>query len=565
MCTNKRWIYNKYSGNKILVGCGSCPACKMAYSNKVASRIRNHGHIGFKPLFVHLTYMDKYVPYIKRSELRGLEDISSEELSDCLFSVNVYRKTNRFPFRYYDRKLKHYTTDIIEFDNEIILSTESNKNHSDSRLYYKPLNKKHYAKVLKLRGQSDQERIGVIWYPDVQNFIKRLKKRVFESSLEEKHFDVFICSEYGETYQRPHFHLLIWIPETFINWYKCAITECWPFAVPYRTKNYIDWAKNAAKYVSTYLNKSVNHPAFFRNLYRRNRERFSHSKNFGFANQQFSFESLVKAISRNSVEYNTFVRKGIKSYAYDAVRIPSYVFGRYFPINFKGISRFNDYEVYNIIKQPMQIAWIVNNNYERFLFKDTKVICLQIDKKFQKYGLFSDDSDLYGKEFFKLQSYVEKSYYPIFNYNSDDYNSIAKFIERKFYNFKILFYPLLFNFLAPLNAYDLKISDSLLREYFAYFTVKLLKLLRRYRWMKHFEKNDSDKDNLERYDNLDICNIPEDLKCIMVHYDVKPIDLNPNRLACNISVTNQLCEDYFEYQKEHEINDFKTTIKDGKY
>lgn len=565
MCTNKRWVFNKYSGTKILVGCGSCPACKMAYSNKIASRIRNHGHVGYKPLFVHLTYMDKYVPYIKRSELRALEDISSDELSDCLFSVNVYRKTNRFPFRYYDRIEKHYTTDVIEFEQETILSLEANKNHSDSRLYYKPLNKKQYGKVLKLRGQSDNERIGVLWYPDVQNFIKRLKKQVVESSLEEKYFDVFICSEYGETYQRPHFHLLIWIPEKAFNWYKRAIVETWSFALPYRTASYIEWARNAAKYVSTYLNKSVNHPTFFRTLYRRNRERFSHSKNFGFANEQFCFENIVQSISRNSVEYSAFVRKGIKSYAYDFVRIPSYVFGRYFPINFKGISRFNDYEIYNIIKQPMQIAWIVNHNYERFLYKDSKNICLQFRKVYCNGDLFSDDSMLYGKEFFKLESYPEKSYYPIFNYNNDDFTSIAKYIEHKFYNFKFLFYPFLSNNLNPFNAYDLKISDSLLRDYFAYFTVKLLKLLRKYRWMKHFEKNDSDKDNLERYDNLDICIIPEDINRIMVKYDVKPIDLHPNRLACNVSVTNQLCEDYFEYQKEHELNDFKTTNIDGKY
>ena len=41
MCTNLRWIRNKYTDTRILVTCGHCKACLQEKANKRATRLKN--------------------------------------------------------------------------------------------------------------------------------------------------------------------------------------------------------------------------------------------------------------------------------------------------------------------------------------------------------------------------------------------------------------------------------------------------------------------------------------------------------------------------------------------
>ena len=80
MCTNGRWIYNRFSKQKVWVRCGKCDSCKQENAMKRTNRIRMHQRAGYICLFVTLTYTNDFVPYVLKSELNSSN-----------FDVNVYR------------------------------------------------------------------------------------------------------------------------------------------------------------------------------------------------------------------------------------------------------------------------------------------------------------------------------------------------------------------------------------------------------------------------------------------------------------------------------------------
>ena len=88
MCTNKRWVRNRYTGKYIYVNCGHCPACRQQKADHMAQKIRNNDKEGYIALFVHLTYANSCLPYIRKSELMISPSVSERVHQD---SVNVYR------------------------------------------------------------------------------------------------------------------------------------------------------------------------------------------------------------------------------------------------------------------------------------------------------------------------------------------------------------------------------------------------------------------------------------------------------------------------------------------
>ena len=87
MCTNCRYIFNRYIRKSILVPCGKCEACQQDKANKRAQRIRNNVQDGMLTLFATFTYANDYLPYILRSDLKSDSfDIPVSFLREYLFS-----------------------------------------------------------------------------------------------------------------------------------------------------------------------------------------------------------------------------------------------------------------------------------------------------------------------------------------------------------------------------------------------------------------------------------------------------------------------------------------------
>ena len=167
MCTNKRKIYNKYTHKPLYVNCGYCPACQQEKANKNASRIRSNRLPGQIALFVHLTYLNECVPYILKSDLSKSPD-----------SINVYRDYDRSWTRVPGRKRKyllHYKRLVRPIDtlsmtddhgvNELDCFDDVLKNIKTLQNTYNP----------RWTTLPMDDKIGICYYKDVQNFIKKLK------------------------------------------------------------------------------------------------------------------------------------------------------------------------------------------------------------------------------------------------------------------------------------------------------------------------------------------------------------------------------------------------------
>lgn len=338
MCLNNRFIFNKVLGREILVPCGHCEACRQKKADKFASRIRSHRPDGLVPMFAHLTYLNECVPYIRKSEL--LEHPSF---------ANVYRDYDRYYYASPDGKLHlkykrlHEPLDQIDFiDNEGYCTLKS------SDIFNAPTLQNTYSPRPTTLDMSDK--IGVIYYKDVQNFFKKFKqylKRNFNFS-ELYDYKVTFCSvsEYGGEKYRPHFHLLIWCQRQHWKIFVSAVLKSWTYAFRYITRRRIEPAIDAASYVASYVNKSVDFPTIFEK--HPIKQKHSFSQGFGTSLRAFRLSQILENVRRGSLLYDREVvidgSPSVSSFLY-----PKYVISRYFP-KYKGFSRLSD----------GSICWLLN-------------------------------------------------------------------------------------------------------------------------------------------------------------------------------------------------------------
>ena len=332
MCTNGRWIYNRFSKQKVWVRCGKCDACKQENAMKRTNRIRMHQRAGYICLFVTLTYTNDFVPYVLKSELTSSN-----------FDVNVYRNAcGRFVYSAKNglRFKKQYGVTVL--DSKYIDTSL----RCDSSLF----------SLRPLKGLS-KDHIGVCYYPDLQDFIKRLRinyERDYKKSLS---FDYFACAEYGGMSYRPHFHLLLFIPSADETSARASILKAWPYADSRRTAQFIEVAKDASSYVASYVNGSFNNAsclscdAF--------KQKHSQSKNLGVVLDLFRLSSLLDMVNRRDLHVY-MQKKADGESCVTPMLIPQYVINRYFP-KFKGMRWFTTDALRSILVEPQRLFEQVGN------------------------------------------------------------------------------------------------------------------------------------------------------------------------------------------------------------
>ena len=322
MCVNTRPIYNRFIRQLIQVDCGKCPACQQKKAAARSSRIRNNVTNGYVPLFVTLTYDNKYVPYVFRSDLDNNLDY-----------VKVHRN---FKFRHV-RVDSSYDFEGCSFYYPHVL---------DSVLMQYDIPNK--ARLMDLKKMSG--RVGVCYYPDVQLFFKRFRQYLIRDFNIHDTFNYFACSEYGPSTNRPHFHLLIYVPASKESSFRSAIIKAWPYADRCRTEQYIEVARDAAGYVSSYVNSGNFIPKVLSDNFN---QKHSYSKTFGMGLECFSLEKILEKVSEGDLRYN--VKRTVNGTPdICSVPIPKYVINRYFP-RFKGYSRLTDSEVCKYILSPERL------------------------------------------------------------------------------------------------------------------------------------------------------------------------------------------------------------------
>lgn len=334
MCTNCRYIYNRFSRRHVLVKCGKCPACQQEKAMKRANRIRNHSVDGQLCLFVTLTYSNDYVPYIRKSDIFN---------DNCTGEVSVYRRCSI-------RQVFDRHSGLLRFKK----SNESSILGFVSS-FDVDLSNHHLWKSLK--GFGDSDCFGVCWYQDLQDFFKRLRQFLIRKYNYEKKFAYFSCSEVGSVTQRPHFHLLLFIPREAETLFRSAISEVWSYADKTRTDKYIEVARDASNYVASYVNShsSVSSTCTFNQFM----QKHSHSKNFGVVLDCFSLRSLLQKIDSGDLCYYRRTKfDGATNVS--PMPIPLYVLYRYFPVC-KGFSWLSSSQLRAILLDPQKVGDILTD------------------------------------------------------------------------------------------------------------------------------------------------------------------------------------------------------------
>ena len=339
MCTHKKWISNKY-GKRILVKCGHCPACLQEKAIKRASRIKNNYKSGQIVLFVTLTYRNDCIPYFYASDFYRAERYQAQ-----YDNIVLHEKAGE----YYRRVpvIRDCSVRLVRRGSSY--QSKLTRIHGYNLLGDVSIPDFGYYDFKYLNNQSC-DKVGVSLYSDVQKFFKRLRINVQREGFPDvaQSIKYFSCSEYGPTTCRPHFHLLLFIPCGSYALIKRAIIKSWTYDSRIRLPQSIQIAKNAASYVSSYVNSDMSLSKTLQSSVFR--PRHSYSKGFGFGLECFSLDSVLQAYRQRNLRYTiTHNREG--ALVNDSVLFPFYVLHRYFP-KIKGYCRLNANALLSICQTP---------------------------------------------------------------------------------------------------------------------------------------------------------------------------------------------------------------------
>lgn len=361
MCNSYRNIRNKYTGKYVLSPCGKCKACLQEKAYKRTRRIDLQTKYDISSrqatLFVTLTYDNNCIPYINESEwylyLNGEID-----------SLPVYRDYTKYITRekdcnykrVYNKKLK-VNTKVLELISDKYLDDDFLNKTSDFQLdkirYTYNRNGKKYFRF-------DPVKVGILYYRDIQNFIKR-----YRINLKRKGYDFktqfFVVGEYGPTTKRPHFHLLLSFPSSFVEVAKDTIVKAWTFDNITKYSEQIQLVtQNPASYVSSYVNSSNSLCQVLQN-FKPFKQLHHYSQNYGMASSFTSLPKILESANKRRFEYRRLSRiNGIDTVV--SCVIPSYAIGRYFP-KFKGFTRLSPHGLFNVLQNPQLLRLYKSLDY----------------------------------------------------------------------------------------------------------------------------------------------------------------------------------------------------------
>lgn len=346
MCLYIRDVYLKHLKRSISVKCGKCPACLQEKANKRALRICaniDDENKLFDRLFLSLNYKPEFVPYIKENELISFLDYSSSTLP-IYRDFDYFHYYNRHEKKYYDT-LQERAQPLKVLNDEDFKTSKLDRNRDIDTIY----------KYLRKKGDRfrsvDYGKIGVCYFKDIQDFIKRVRNWLNYRGYDFK-ISFYACTEYGETTARPHVHILLQVPTGYYALVKRAVVACWRFGDCDTNDKAVQLALKPAAYIASYVNCSGIVSGFLAEA-KPVAVKHSYSQSFGVAKGDFTFSEVLQSYERRSLKYLAeYSEDGVRSSAF--VLLPKYVINRYFP-RFKGYRKLSIDEVRFIVSNPSAI------------------------------------------------------------------------------------------------------------------------------------------------------------------------------------------------------------------
>lgn len=269
-CQHRSFITNKYTGARIAVDCGQCDYCIHKRAQKASMRVKTAGSAFKHSYFVTLTYDNEHIPLMNckvlHSEYEDVVGISGDihfgDEYHYYIPVSEYRCDDNSALRHiffeqvqgtvpYDRAIKEY----VPVKDNWFLSMDAIRSFISKT---QAVEKTDYP-ISAQYGRDNL--IPFLNYVDVQNYIKRLRKHLFQQlgSYESLHF--YAVGEYGPVHFRPHFHLLL-----FTNSDQVAeiLRQCHDKSWKFGRSDFQRSAGGSASYVSSYVNSLSAAPLLYR-------------------------------------------------------------------------------------------------------------------------------------------------------------------------------------------------------------------------------------------------------------------------------------------------------------
>lgn len=210
-CTCLHPISVEVNGTKRLVPCRKCAACENHRKDKLSAQLRAETATFAFCYLLTLTYSEEFVPrFIVNHNFddsnTSFDDGTSKESELCSISFQPIQSCTRI---WFDIARGCYKTPSVDnSDKKRLYSVlKSLDEYSTRRALYNHLH--------PTRKAYDTQVIDTLYIPDIQLFIKRLRKYI-NYHFHEKVRIYCIC-EYGTESLRPHYHLLLFFDSSDLS------------------------------------------------------------------------------------------------------------------------------------------------------------------------------------------------------------------------------------------------------------------------------------------------------------------------------------------------------------
>lgn len=269
-CQHRSFITNKYTGARIAVDCGQCDYCIHKRAKKASMRVKTAGSAFKYSYFVTLTYDNAHIPLMNCKVLHSDYEDSLGISGDIHFGYENHQYIPVSEYQCDDNSaLRHIFFEQVQgtvpFDREIKEYVPVKGNWFLSMDAIRSFIAKTQAVDNSIYPVTEQygldNLIPFLNYVDVQNYIKRLRKHLFQTlgSYETLHF--YAVGEYGPVHFRPHYHLLL-----FTNSDEVAevLRYCHDKSWKLGRSDFQRSAGGAGSYVASYVNSLCASPLLYR-------------------------------------------------------------------------------------------------------------------------------------------------------------------------------------------------------------------------------------------------------------------------------------------------------------
>lgn len=269
-CQHRSFITNRYTGARIAVDCGQCDYCIHKRAKKASMRVRTAGSAFRHSYFVTLTYDNEHIPLMNCEVLHSEYD---DALSISGNKVFGYERHSYIPVSEYQpedsSRLRHiFFTQVqgtVPYDREIKKYVPVKDNWFLSMDAIRSFVQKTQSVDNSVYPAAEQYGINnlipFLNYVDIQNYIKRLRKHLFQKlgTYETLHF--YAVGEYGPVHFRPHYHILLFTNSKEVSE---VLRQCHDKSWTLGRSDFQLARGGASSYVASYVNSLCSSPLLYR-------------------------------------------------------------------------------------------------------------------------------------------------------------------------------------------------------------------------------------------------------------------------------------------------------------